>query len=71
MKWRMQRLATLMIGVMKMMNKIRIGLALILKGMVKVTFFLMHMILQIVKLILLFFWLILRVFTSLVNIATP
>ena len=67
----MQRLATLMIGVMKMMNKIRIGIALILKGMVKVTFFLMHMILQIVKLILLFFWLILRVFTSLVNIATP
>ena len=60
-----------MIGVMKMMNKIRIGIALILKGMVKVTFFLMHMILQIVKLILLFFWLILRVFTSLVNIATP
>lgn len=54
-----------------MMNKIRIGIALILKGMVKVTFFLMHMILQIVKLILLFFWMILRVFTSLVNIATP
>ena len=54
-----------------MMNKVRKGIALALKGMVQITFFLMHMTLQMLKLILLVFGLIIRLFMSLVKIATP
>ena len=60
-----------MIGVRQMMNRLRYGFVWVLKAMVSIVFFLLHVILQFFKWILMLFCLIVRIFMSLVKIATP